>query len=818
MGKLGEAGGGDWVFTAHAIATAGDDPEHTNEVAADDWFAGVLACTRHVLETIRVEPTADEWRSLEDRPTQEFAAFRLVSRARFLHEEKMAPTLTTPLLREALQIDPAYGDAANGLAASLWRQGEKLEAEKLLRELLADDPRHSSARLALGFVRLFGFQDPAGAEEAFREAIRVDPEFADAYKGLGIVLDGLERRDEAIQALHEALLLNPFDPLTHALLGEVHIAQQDREAAKLSLLEAERFLDANPDAELRLGMAYGRLSDYSRAAHHLERALAILRKTEADAEALEEIGILLKTVQERLAPTYVQASRPQAFSTDELGRELARRLTAEEMALAVNPFTVNEEMAAWARQLTEGAASDLDRARRLYDWLVHRVRGRGKGGSRTAMEVFETWGDLENTFSCQEYGKLFVGLGRAVGLDTYYVHLERDYDDKIVYHDCAALFLEDRALLVDPAYHWFGVPHRHFEILDDLETIAHHAFQSRDKESWVSRCRLALKLDPDHAWGRIVAANAFFQAGDYAAVEAHLARAGELEPDRWDAFVLRGRLAGQRQQIKLALEYLERARELNPENCQVQFFLGTALLVLGQHAEAAEAFRAALRYDDGYSDEIIAAARESLAEANELGALAGGDEAALAAIEKRAAGGKLEAQISLALHYLEGGEPEIDEARKWLELAAAQDSAPAQFELGRIQYFETGGERDIESALRWLHRSADNGDRDASFLLAVHYWQQIEDEGDESREEWRKFAHQSAERGHPEGQFRLGMNYYEGNGVGRDVFQAHHWLSRARASGHPKAGQLVEEIEQFNREELERARSSTVREPSSRCP
>jgi Flp pilus assembly protein TadD len=47
------------------------------------------------------------------------------------------------------------------------------------------------------------------AEEAFREAIRLDPAIAGAHNGLGMVLRGKRRREEAMEAFREAIRLDP---------------------------------------------------------------------------------------------------------------------------------------------------------------------------------------------------------------------------------------------------------------------------------------------------------------------------------------------------------------------------------------------------------------------------------------------------------------------------------------------------------------------------------------------------------------------------------------------------------------------------------
>lgn len=79
-----------------------------------------------------------------------------------------------------------------------------------------------------------------------------------------------------------------------------------------------------------------------------------------------------------------------------------------------------------ARKATQGARSDVDKARALYDWVVHntyrepKVRGCGEGDIKTLLET----GDLGG--KCADLNALFVGLCRAVGVparDVYGLRL-----------------------------------------------------------------------------------------------------------------------------------------------------------------------------------------------------------------------------------------------------------------------------------------------------------------------------------------------------------------------------------------------------------
>jgi transglutaminase-like putative cysteine protease len=79
-----------------------------------------------------------------------------------------------------------------------------------------------------------------------------------------------------------------------------------------------------------------------------------------------------------------------------------------------------------ALQITHGAHSDVDRARRIYDWIIvstyrePKVRGCGIGDIKSLLET----GDLGG--KCADINGLFVGLCRAAGIparDAYGVRL-----------------------------------------------------------------------------------------------------------------------------------------------------------------------------------------------------------------------------------------------------------------------------------------------------------------------------------------------------------------------------------------------------------
>ena len=176
----------------------------------------------------------------------------------------------------------------------------------------------------------------------------------------------------------------------------------------------------------------------------------------------------------------------------------------------------------------------------LFAEMTNRVSGK-KGGTRTAQEVFAKWKDSSESFSCQEFAKLFLALARVIDVPCFYVHLERDYHGRIVYHDCTAIVAEKRVFLVDPNYRWFGVPHKEFVLLDDIQTVGHHYFQwEHGNSDDVERGRVAEKLHPNFAWGKVVLGAALFQNGQHAAALQAIDSAETLERGRWDTAFWRG--------------------------------------------------------------------------------------------------------------------------------------------------------------------------------------------------------------------------------------------------------------------------------------
>ena len=456
----------------------------------------------------------------------------------------------------------------------------------------------------------------ADAERELREALRLDPDDADTLVRLGECAKEQGKLDEAIALWNEAKQVDPTDAGIRAHLGDAYAKQRNREKALRELKEAERLDPEGVNSEQFIWQGYAALHETPLALEHLEKFVALARKEGLAPKTVDYIEQCGRELKATLTPHEITVSRPTLYTPQSLEAALRQRLTPAEYKLVVNPLASTPAMDRWAQELTRGATNDLEKARLIFQALTRHL-DTGESGIRTAQEVFAAWNDPAQSFCCQEYAKLYVALARAVGVSAFYVHLERDYAGEIVYHDCAAVFIGDKALLVDPTYQWFGVPHKEYVILNDLQAVAHQLYQPTAQAQPVERCRVAAKLHPETAWGQLHLTGALIKANEFIEAGKTLKLARQLEPGRWDCYAYQGFLAVKTGDLAGAAAALRQALELNPKHGPTHLILGLVLSKQRLLEAARDEYRLALLYSTLLSADEKAAALQAIAEINE---------------------------------------------------------------------------------------------------------------------------------------------------------------------------------------------------------
>jgi tetratricopeptide (TPR) repeat protein len=407
---------------------------------------------------------------------------------------------------------------------------------------------------------------------------------------------------------HRAVIAsNSISGMDHARLANDYIAQRKAGQALTELKEAEWLGSTNGfEFESSLFQAYCNLHQVASAIEHGQRCVALGKASGVKQEVTDSIQWRCHDLESRLHPSYFESAAPKEYTTREFNVALRRTLSAEEVKLAVNPIASTPEMASWARDLTAGANQDEEKARRLFDGLSHRLDSQVMQ-YLTAEEAFKNWTNSDVSFHCQDYAFLCTSLARAAGLKAFAAVVEETCYGEKTEHACAAVFFGKRALLVDPSYFWFGVPHKRFKILDDLSATA--LYQS----CFVSmqRAQIAAKLAPELLQAQSDLFCAFVGEGRWNDAKSLLPRMKQLDADGWGTYCAEAKVAAHENRYEAAAGLLNKAIRINPSCGLASVNLGEALFQLGRYDDARESLLKSLKCS--LDEDTINVVRQKLA-------------------------------------------------------------------------------------------------------------------------------------------------------------------------------------------------------------
>ncbi|WP_111946789.1 tetratricopeptide repeat protein, partial [Burkholderia cepacia] len=157
--------------------------------------------------------------------------------------------------RRALDAMPAFEPASDGLGALLVSQGRLADAEALLRRQLASvTPLRASHHHRFGKVlEALGRLDEA--EQAFGQALLIEPQSADVLTDLGNLLRVLGRQAEAELAYRLVIAVRADSVLAHANLGAILVDMQRLPEAEAASRQALVLCPDHPEAHYNLGVA-----------------------------------------------------------------------------------------------------------------------------------------------------------------------------------------------------------------------------------------------------------------------------------------------------------------------------------------------------------------------------------------------------------------------------------------------------------------------------------------------------------------------------------------------------------------------------------
>ncbi|HEX8247196.1 MAG TPA: winged helix-turn-helix domain-containing protein [Pyrinomonadaceae bacterium] len=154
---------------------------------------------------------------LTRRETENRDAFHAYWRGR-LFLEKRNPAKAIAEFQQAINFDPEYASPYTGLAdAYIWQANFTSSADSELYakaktatdKALALDPNLAEAHSSLGRIKYSHDWDWAGAENSFRQAIKLNPDSVNAHQFYARLLATLGRYDEGLAEINTARQLDP---------------------------------------------------------------------------------------------------------------------------------------------------------------------------------------------------------------------------------------------------------------------------------------------------------------------------------------------------------------------------------------------------------------------------------------------------------------------------------------------------------------------------------------------------------------------------------------------------------------------------------
>ena len=204
---------------------------------------------RAIAQEIRIKLTAKERARLAARHSVRPEAYEAYLKGRYCWNKRTGQDIQRAIqyFQQAVTIDPAYAPAYAGLADAfhvLWvytripPREMYLQAKTAALKALEIDNGLAEAHTSLAAIKADDEWDFLGAEQEFREAILLNPNYPTAHQWFAQYLAYFGRFEEAIAEIRKAQQLDPLSPVIHTTSGDTHMRARQYDQAILQLKKA----------------------------------------------------------------------------------------------------------------------------------------------------------------------------------------------------------------------------------------------------------------------------------------------------------------------------------------------------------------------------------------------------------------------------------------------------------------------------------------------------------------------------------------------------------------------------------------------------
>src|SRR5581483_2390456 len=244
--------------------------------------------SREITEKLRIRLTGAEKKRLRKKSTENSEAYQLYLKGRYHWNKRTEDSLRKGIsfFRDAIEADPSFASAYTGLADSFISLATNVplppreampKAKAAAMRAVEIDEGLAQAWASLAGIRWLYEWDWSGAEDAYRRAIELNPNYANAHEGYSMLLSARGRFDEATAQITKANDLDPLSLIIAVHSGWPYYFARDYEGAVRRFRKALDLDDKCVPAHGWLGMALEQQRRYAEAIDTFKRALEVER-------------------------------------------------------------------------------------------------------------------------------------------------------------------------------------------------------------------------------------------------------------------------------------------------------------------------------------------------------------------------------------------------------------------------------------------------------------------------------------------------------------------------------------------------------------
>jgi len=299
----------------------------------EDVFKIQMVIAERVADALKIQLLTENRTLIEQKAPEDMGAYVLYLRGRHYWSKRTKQDIEKAIayFGEAIQKDPNYALAHAGMADCYTLMGRHLylppkdaflKARDYANRALELNDKLAEAHISLAAVLISYNWDWNAAEEQFKLALHLNPNYASAHYWHSVLLQTTGRLQESITAAEKAQVLDPLSPVIGMGMVQAYFFSEQYDRA---IDECHKYLAMNPDfvvAQDYLVHLHIRNKQFEEAAKQAKRLTDISeRKAEATAHlayvhaSSEKTETAKKLFEKSVAESKLGYSNPTIFIT-----------------------------------------------------------------------------------------------------------------------------------------------------------------------------------------------------------------------------------------------------------------------------------------------------------------------------------------------------------------------------------------------------------------------------------------------------------------------------------------------------------------------